>query len=212
MKSEATIFYDVDTQRDFLYPDGAAYMPGADLMVPRLKEITELARELRVPIVCALDRHLPGDPLLKSGGGEVPDHCIAGTPGEEKIDETKPLKPLNIGDHDLSQEEIHTLLDYKGELVFDRRKFESLADNAHAHTILRLVLQPFKDIVVYGVYQETCVDRAIRELIGLGPKLHVVSDAIAVMSGKTIDFLERWKAAGVDVVEFETLKTLMLNQ
>ena len=212
MKSESTIFYDVDTQRDFLDPGGAMYLPGADLLVPRLKEVTDLGRELGARIVCALDRHLAGDPLLKSGGGKMPDHCIAGTRGEEKIDATRPLNPLTIGDHDLSPDEIQTLLDYKGELVFDRRKFETLAENAHAHTILRLVLKPFNDVVVYGVYQETCVDRAIRELIGLGPKLHVVSDAIAVMSGKTVDYFDRWKSAGVDLIELEELKSLMLNQ
>lgn len=212
MKSDATIFYDVDTQRDFLYPGGALYLPDAEQIVPRLKAITALGRDVHVRFVCALDRHLPGDPLLKSGGGDLPDHCVVGTPGEEKIDETKPLTPMMIGDHDLSSEEIQTLLDYKGELVFDRRKFEALADNAHAHTILRLVLQPFKDIVVYGVYQEICVDRAIRELIGLGPKLHVVSDAIAIVSRRRIDFFEQWKAAGVDIVEFNKLEQLMLNQ
>jgi nicotinamidase/pyrazinamidase len=212
MKSESTIFYDVDTQRDFLDPNGACHLTGAELMIPRLKEITEFGREVGVRIVCALDRHQPGDPLLKSGNGELPDHCLVGTLGAEKIKETAPLKPLVIGDHELSPQEIRTLLEYKGELVFDRRKFETLAENAHAHTILRLVLQPFSDIVVYGVYLEVCVDRAIRELVGLGPKLHVVSDAIAIISGRNIDFIEKWKAEGIDVIDFADLKSKLLNQ
>ena len=212
MKTETTIFYDVDTQRDFLASGGALYLTDAEQIVPRLKEITDFARETKVRVVCALDLHSPGDPRLKSWGGQLPDHCIVGTPGAEKIDATRPLNPMIVGAHELSHEEIQAALDHKGELLFDRQKFEALADNAHAHSIMRLVLRPFSDIVMYGVYLDVCVERALRALIGLGPKLHILSDAIAIVNQHAADSFDAWRADGIDLVTMEALKTAMLNQ
>jgi nicotinamidase-related amidase len=88
MKAETTIFCDVDTQRDFLLPGGKFHIAGAEKIIPKLKLLTELAREQKVQIVCSVDCHSRTDPMLKSNGGPYPDHCIAGTPGETKIDET----------------------------------------------------------------------------------------------------------------------------
>ena len=88
MKNDQTIFYDIDTQRDFISLDGKFHVAGAETIVPKLKALTDLAHEQKVRIVCSVDRHVPGDPMLKSWGGPYPDHCIAGTPGEQKIDET----------------------------------------------------------------------------------------------------------------------------
>jgi len=116
MKTDTTIFYDVDTQRDFLAPGGALYLPDAEQIVARLKQITQFAHESKVRVVCALDLHNPGDPILKSWGGQVPDHCIVGTTGAEKIDATRPLDPLTIGGHELSQDEIQAALGQLGAL------------------------------------------------------------------------------------------------
>jgi nicotinamidase/pyrazinamidase len=212
MRTDTTIFYDVDTQRDFLAPGGALYLPDAEQIVTRLKEVTHFARETKVRVVCALDLHNPGDPMLKSWGGQLPDHCIVGTPGAEKIDATRPLNAMTIGAHELSQVEIQAALDHKGELLFNRQKFEALADNAHAHSIMRLVLRPFSDIVMYGVYLDLCVERAIHALIGLGPKLHIISDAIAIVNQHAADSFDAWRADGIDLVSMDTLKTAMLNQ
>ena len=72
MDSAKTIFYDIDTQRDFILPDGKFHIPGAEKLVPAWKAITDLARDQNVQIVCSVDCHVPGDPLLKSWGGPFP--------------------------------------------------------------------------------------------------------------------------------------------
>jgi len=96
MKNDQTIFYDIDTQRDFILPDGKLHVAGGELIVPKLKALTDLAHDQKVRIVCSVDCHVPGDPMLKSWGGPYPDHCLAGTPGAEKIDETRPLNPIYL--------------------------------------------------------------------------------------------------------------------
>ena len=120
MKSDQTIFYDIDTQRDFILPDGKFYIPGADKIVPVWKVVTDLARDQKVQIVCSVDCHVPGDPLLKSWGGPYPDHCMAGTPGQKKIDETEPLNPIMLENREYTTEEIQKVLDHHGEIVFRR--------------------------------------------------------------------------------------------
>ena len=211
MKLDKTIFYDIDTQRDFIAPDGKCRIVGAEGIVPKLKELTELARDQNAQIVCSVDRHLAGDPMLKSWGGQYPDHCIAGTPGERKIDETMPLNPLLLENKEYTSEEIHQVLEHKGEIVFQRQEFERLADSAHLRAILRLVLQPFEDIVIYGVYVEQCADREITSLLGLGPKLHVVKDAVVCRGIHPASFFKKWQQAGVELISFDELKLQVLN-
>ena len=211
MKSETTIFYDVDTQRDFLLPDGKFHIAGAEKIIPNLAALTNLAREQKVRIVCSIDCHRASDPMLKSNGGPYPDHCIADTPGGKKIDETAPLNPIQLENKEYSAEEIQKVLDHRGEIVFLRQQFDRLANNAHVRTILRLLLQPYHDIVVYGVYAELCVDRLINGLLGVGPKVTIVRDAIASPDTEVMKLIEKWSSEGVEAIPFSELKTRMYN-
>jgi nicotinamidase-related amidase len=211
VKIEKTIFYDLNTQRDFILHDGKFHIEGAEKIVPVWQAITDLARDMKVRIVCSVDCHFPGDPILKSWGGPYPDHCMVDTLGQNKIDETKPLNPLILEDREYTPDEIQRVLDHRGEIVFQRQQFEKLAGSPHLSAILRLVLRPFEDIVMYGVYTESCVDREITALIGVGPKLHIVTNAVAVIGGESPLFHEKLQQEGVELISFDDLKLRMLN-
>lgn len=212
MTAETTIFYDVDTQRDFILPGGRLYVPGTERIIPKLKEVTGLARQYGIRIVCSVDRHFAGDPELQRNGGKYPDHCMNDTDGQKKIDETAPLNPLYIENKDLMEpREIQAAIDHKGEIVFEKQHFDIFIGNRHAHPIMRLLLEPFTDVVVYGVFTEVCVDHAVNMLVGLGPKLHVVSDAIADIGPDAADVLRKWKDLGIEMLTLDELKTRLLN-
>lgn len=211
MNTEKTIFYDINTQRDFVLHDGKFHIEGAEKIVPVWKAITDLARDQNVRIVCSVDCHVPGDPQLKSWGGQYPDHCMEGTPGQKKIDETTPLHPLTLENRVYTPDEIQKVLDHKGEIVFRRQQFEKLADSAHLSAMLRLVLRPYEDIVMYGVYTEACAEHEITALNGVGPKLHLVRDAVAVIGGESPTFNEKLQQEGVELISFDELKLQMLN-
>ncbi|MBU3912918.1 MAG: cysteine hydrolase [Nanoarchaeota archaeon] len=88
------VFWDVDTQYDFMKKEGALYVPDAELIRPNLKLLTDFAREKGIPIVGSVDRHFGNleykerEGELRRWGGPFPDHCMNHTAGQDKIWET----------------------------------------------------------------------------------------------------------------------------
>jgi len=49
------LFWDVDTQVDFMRESGALYVPGAEEIVPTLGRLTDSARRAGVPVIASAD-------------------------------------------------------------------------------------------------------------------------------------------------------------
>src|SRR3989442_12253120 len=98
MKRATTVFHDGDTQRDFLEPAGALYVPAAASIIPNLARLTRLARAgtPRIRVIGTVCRHFPGDAELTPNGGPYPPPRMAGTPGQRKIDAPGPVAPRRI--------------------------------------------------------------------------------------------------------------------
>ena len=76
-----TIFFDVDTQLDFVFPAGALYVPGAENIVDNLGKLTRYAAAHSYQIISTADAHTEDDPEFKIWK----PHCVAGTVGQHKI-------------------------------------------------------------------------------------------------------------------------------
>ena len=71
-----TVFFDIDTQIDFVYPAGALYVPGAERILPVIGELNR-----RAPLVIStMDAHSEDDPEFQI----YPHHCVVGTTGQQK--------------------------------------------------------------------------------------------------------------------------------
>ncbi len=79
-----TVFFDVDTQLDFLYPAGALYVPGAERVVANLVHLNQHAGAHGIPLVSTTDAHTESDPEFQSW----PHHCVAGCLGQRKPEGT----------------------------------------------------------------------------------------------------------------------------
>lgn len=88
------IFFDVDTQNDFMDRDGALYVPGAEEIRWNLANLTFYAGEKNILVLGSMDNHFGTkeykhrESELQRWGGPFPDHCIDGTWGQWKIGET----------------------------------------------------------------------------------------------------------------------------
>src|SRR2546423_10684383 len=75
-----TVFFDIDTQLDFLYPAGALYVPGGERIVPAIAKLNHYAADSGILVVSDVDAHTEDDPEFKTW----PPHCVAGTAGQAK--------------------------------------------------------------------------------------------------------------------------------
>jgi len=86
------ILWDVDTQVDFMLPEGRLYVPGAEELRPAMARLVEAAGIAGIVHVASADDHELTDPEISDEPDfeyTYPPHCLRGTPGAERVPETK---------------------------------------------------------------------------------------------------------------------------
>ena len=94
-----TVLWDVDTQVDFMLPDGKLYVPGAEQTIPAMKLLVEAARRAGIAHVASADDHELTDQEISTEPDyrdTYPPHCLRGTRGARKIAETEQEDPVPI--------------------------------------------------------------------------------------------------------------------
>src|SRR5919201_973677 len=94
------VLWDVDTQVDFMLPDGKLYVPGAEETAPAMRKLVEAARPTGIVHVASADDHeLIDDEISDEPDFQAtyPPHCLRGTRGARKIPETEQEDPVPIG-------------------------------------------------------------------------------------------------------------------
>jgi nicotinamidase/pyrazinamidase len=183
------VFLDVDTQRDFLEPSGALYVPGSAAIIANLARLTEFALQNRIPIVATACAHLPDDPELS----RFPPHCMAGTPGQGRVRATSFVDSVVLDvDERLDGDLPRHLTLLKRELdVFSR---------LDADELLRRYNRDQPTFVVYGVATDYCVRAAVEGLLNRNVCLTIVTDAIRAIDPSTeADLLTDWAKRGADL-------------
>ena len=180
------VLWDVDTQVDFLSPGGRLYIPGAERIVPNLRLLAEWAAERHSLILSSACAHQPGDPELEIYG----QHCMAGTPGQQKIPETLLPDRFVVPNHPIDVPDLRQFQ----QLVLEKQAFD-FRTNPNSHKVLRQ-LPADPTIALYGVATEICVAAAARSLLAAGRKVLLVRDAVAEIDpvraeAFLIDFVER---------------------
>jgi nicotinamidase/pyrazinamidase len=180
------VFVDIDTQRDFLDPSGALYVPGSAEIVPNLARLTEFARTHDIPILATACNHFPDDPELK----QFPPHCMAGTPGQERVAATSCSDSivLDVAERLDSKLPRHLTL-LKRELdVFSR---------LDAGDLVAQYKRNEPTFVVYGVATDYCVRAAVEGLMERQCQVAIVADAVrAIDPSVEADLLSSWARRG----------------
>ncbi len=164
------LFVDIDTQLDFLYPAGALYVPGAELLIPTLAHLTRYAGHHRIPLVSTVDAHTEDDPEFKSW----PKHCVAGATGQHKAEATLLTSRVVVANRDGRFE-----IAGSHQIVVEKQTVDAFQTHTFAPLIRQLDPEQF---VVYGVVTEICVGHAVRGLLQFGKPVTVVTDAIRALT------------------------------
>lgn len=180
-----TVFFDVDTQIDFLYPAGALYVPGAENVVDRVAALNHYAAAHGIVVISTMDAHSEDDPEFKSW----PPHCVAGTAGQQKPASTLLEKRLIIPNlpSDLNMDGVRQMLLEKQALdCFTNFNLDAL--------LARLGPNRY---VVYGVVTEICVKFAAFGLLKTGGRVELVTDAVRSLNeAESARMMEEFTAAG----------------
>lgn len=210
MSSSDIIFWNVDTQFDFVSPDGKLYVPGAELLKPNWKKLTLLAKTYSLTVVNTADWHFADSAELSQTPDFIntfPQHCMANTTGAEFIGETVPENSI--------------VLDWDSENVFEKQQNKYV--NVKNYTIRKDAFDVFKGnpvteqllnyispkiVIVYGVTTNVCVNDAVVGLAARVPKVLVVKDAIKELPNIPLPY-ENWIKLGVRLIRLSEIEDIL---
>ena len=199
--SGGPLFWDVDTQHDFIRSDGKLYVTGSESIVATLARLTDFAHRHRIRIVASADDHVAGHRELSATPDyrtTFPDHCMRGTPGQLKIAETTLRHPLVIEPEPIDPAALAARVrTHDGDILFHKHWFDVFTNP----NVLPVVdaLAPSR-IVLYGVALDVCDRYAVEGLLANRPEipLVVVTDAVrAIDPDAGARLLTEWAARGV---------------
>jgi len=175
-----TVFFDVDTQIDFLFPAGALYVPGAEGILPAIAELNRGAPFL----ISTMDAHSENDPEFRV----YPHHCVAGTTGQQKPASTLldkraliPSEPEGVR-----------------QFIVEKQELDCFANPHLMPLIERLGAERY---VVYGVVTEICVRLAAFGLLKTGRRVEIVTDAVRALNQQDArTMFDEFTAAGGTLV------------
>jgi nicotinamidase/pyrazinamidase len=199
------LFWDVDTQLDFMRADGALYVPGSEEIIPTVGALTGFAYRRAIRIVASADDHVEGHRELSETpdfATTFPPHCMRGTPGQRKIPETALRDPLVLEPEPRDPEVVAREVGaHRGDILFHKHWFDVFT-NANVDAVLR-VLDP-EVIVLYGVALDVCDRYAVEGLLTHRPatRLYLVTDATRAIDHDVGEHLLReWGDEGVRLIK-----------
>jgi len=194
-----SILWDVDTQIDFVHADGKLAVPGAEEAVPAMRLLVEAAREAGIPHVASADDHELTDAEISEEPNfetTYPPHCLRGTRGARKIDETDQLDPVPIGLEPLPERFL------RGREFLLLKKHFDVFTNPNSERLVEL-LDP-SEVILFGVATDVCDDAAIRGLLARGRRVLFVEDASRGLDDARVERAKAvWREGGVQFVTAE---------
>jgi nicotinamidase/pyrazinamidase len=199
------IFFDVDTQWDFMDSTGALYVPDAETIHLNIERLLRAAGERNVTTISSRCAHEPDDPEFEI----FPPHCIEGSRGAERVFADLPALPRREIAVDAAadpQAQIQPATHY----VVKKKVFD-LFSNQWMEGLRRKGGFKGEPCAVFGVATDYCVRACALGLVEAGARVLLVEDAICGVADETIlRTIDEMRAAGVEFTTTdEVLKRLI---
>jgi nicotinamidase/pyrazinamidase len=206
---EKTLFWDVDTQFDFMEPAGALYVPGAHDIIGKVSEVRRFALENGFSILSDVDWHRLDDPEISQQSDmktTFPPHCLADTRGAERVGYLGevPIDYVEIDRLDLARlrklvakDQFHLVIRKHSLNVFDKPDTHKLVDLIHPEYV-----------VAFGVALDCCVYYVLSELAKHeGVELSLLTDATKGLQTRPDDEVyEELRQRGVEITTFGQIR------
>jgi nicotinamidase/pyrazinamidase len=176
MVSRNLVFWEVDTQADFMLPGGKLYVPGAEKLLPNIRRLTDAARQGRVFLVSHGCYHVPDDPEFAI----FPPHCVKGTPGSDLVPEALTDRVLRIPNEATAS--LPESFSRYQQILLEKQTL-NIFESRHADKLVKR-FGPETAFVVFGVVTEYCIGFAAKGLLERGRKVYVVRDAIETLKSE----------------------------
>jgi nicotinamidase/pyrazinamidase len=207
--NQDTIFWDVDTQFDFMHPAGRLYVPGSERIVNTVSEIRRFALTNGFSIVADVDWHSLSNPEISSRPDfktTFPPHCMAGEPGSERVGYLGevPIDYVQIQDVTMdhlrrlvAKDQFHLVLRKDRLNVFEYPMTDRLID----------LIRP-RRAAVFGVALDFCVYHVLRGLAAhQGIEVFLLKDATRGLGTRPPEEVYRQtEQMGVHVTTFEACR------
>jgi nicotinamidase/pyrazinamidase len=194
-----TVLWDVDTQIDFMLPDGKLYVRGAEQTVPAMKRLVDAARSAGIVHVASADDHeLTDDEIADEPDfrATYPPHCLRGTRGARKIPETEQDDPVPMTLELLPERYLEGR-----EFLLLKKSFDVFTNPNTERLLERLAPD---EIVVFGVATDVCDDATIRGFLARGLRARFVEDAARGLDdGRVAACTRFWRDKGVEFTTAE---------
>lgn len=208
MKKEI-VFWDVDTQFDFMMPEGGLYVPGAETIIDKISQIRKFAFENGYSIIADIDWHSTDNAEISDNPdykATFPPHCIAGSSGCERVGYLGELPIEYIENKKISTEALKQLVNKNQFHIVIRKQSLDAFENPNTDRLIKLV-KP-QAMAVFGVALDFCVYYVLRGLAKYPDiKLYLLMDAVKSLGARQEEeILYEFRQNGVEITEFEELK------
>lgn len=192
------VFLDVNTQNDFLLPEGACPVTNRDTMVPSLRRIVAWAKRNHVPVVSSVDCHRVGEVR----NTRLPLHCVDGTSGQAKVAFTLFGSYVKVEGDNTMAVPADLFRDHQ-QVIFRKRTSDFFLNPKADRFVTHL---PAAEYVVAGLGLEGSVKSIALGLIARNKRVSVVVDASGYFDASEADLaLRLLEAKGVNLTTVDEL-------
>jgi len=207
-----TIFWDVDTQFDFMQPEGKLYVPGAEEIIDKVSEVRKFALENGFSMIADIDWHSAENEEISESPDfkrTFPPHCMAGSPGSERVGYMGKVPIEYVEIDKMASDTLQKLVDKKQFHIVIRKESIDAFENPNTDKLVELV-KP-KAMVVFGVALDFCVYYVLQGLAKYKDiKLYLLKDAIKSLETRPKqEIFGELEKMGVEITNFADLKRLL---
>jgi nicotinamidase/pyrazinamidase len=166
MSQKRILFWDVDTQFDFLEPQGKLYISDSEKIIHNISETRRFALEHNFPIIASTDWHTEQDDEISENPDftqSFPTHCLASGQGSKRVGYLGKVPVEIVGLDEMDTDTLKGFVDKELFHVVIRKNKLDVFTNPNTLKLLELIRPEV--VVVFGVSLEICVYQTVKGLL-----------------------------------------------